>query len=214
MITLIATRHSEKGKCTSNELLKIIEQISPEVIFEETPPDKFDLLYNNKLRNSLESKAIKMYLQKKPIVHFPVDMNIDKITENFFINDYTLMSQIFEQESAEYFDLVGYFNSSSAEYGFPYLNSAQCAKLLARKLILEAEVVSKVNHEELSKRYQNWLDINDARETEMIKNIYRHCSENEYASAIFLVGVEHRKRLMGKVAEYELSAKINLRWQF
>jgi hypothetical protein len=76
-VTLIATGHFEKGICTSTDLVKIIEQTSPDVIFEETPPDKFDTLYSNKLRDSLESKAIKLYLQKRALDHFPVDMTVD-----------------------------------------------------------------------------------------------------------------------------------------
>lgn len=73
MITLIATGHYEKGLCTSNELLKIIEQISPDVIFEEMSPSIFKLLYENKLEDALESTAVKWYLQKNEVDHYPVD---------------------------------------------------------------------------------------------------------------------------------------------
>ncbi len=45
-ITLISTAHSEYGKCNSDELYKIIESITPELIFEELPNNLVDCAYN------------------------------------------------------------------------------------------------------------------------------------------------------------------------
>ena len=74
-ITLIATGHKEKGLCNAHELFKIIEQISPEVIFEEIPSGKFEAVYAGTRQASLEVKTIKAYLQKYPYVHhYPVDL--------------------------------------------------------------------------------------------------------------------------------------------
>ena len=50
-ITLISTMHSEGGKCTSDELFKIIESIKPEVIFEEISIDISDKIYNQHFPN-------------------------------------------------------------------------------------------------------------------------------------------------------------------
>ncbi len=60
-ITLIATAHFEIGKCNSYELYKIIEKISPEVIFEELSSNLFDEFYNqNQLcEEPLEVSCIK-----------------------------------------------------------------------------------------------------------------------------------------------------------
>ena len=41
-ITFIGTCHGKYGKCNSDELYKIIESISPDVIFEELTQDLFD----------------------------------------------------------------------------------------------------------------------------------------------------------------------------
>lgn len=59
MITLIATGHNENGLCNSTELYKTIEQIAPDVIFEEIPPNKFYSVYNGSLADSLENSTIK-----------------------------------------------------------------------------------------------------------------------------------------------------------
>jgi len=44
-ITLISTSHRGLGKCNSDELHKIIESISPDVIFEELSHDLLDRFY-------------------------------------------------------------------------------------------------------------------------------------------------------------------------
>jgi hypothetical protein len=214
MITLIATGHSEKGKCTSNELLKIIEQIAPDVIFEETPPDYFDRLYKNMLPDCLESKAIKMYLEKKTIAHFPVDLQRDDITEELAINDYGLISHILKHHSQEYLIISRQWELLPSQYGFPYLNSEQCAHFLEYKSRLESELVAKINHEELARRYQDWLNYHHERENEMIHNIYHYYAQNAFASALFLVGVEHRKSLVSKIAAFEKNKGIHLEWKF
>jgi len=47
-VILISTEHLDSGKCNSDELLKIIETINPEVIFEEQPnDDKYTTCYTD-----------------------------------------------------------------------------------------------------------------------------------------------------------------------
>jgi len=101
-ITLIATRHKEIGRCTSNELYQIIEQIAPDVIFEEVPPSKFDAVYKGLLHDTLETHTIKRYLEKQPTAHVPVDAEIDEVTDTFTESDYNVMVNIFGRHSSEY----------------------------------------------------------------------------------------------------------------
>ena len=83
-ITLTATTYLKIGKCNSNELYKIIEKISPEVIFEELSSNSFDEFYNKNLvrKEPLEVSCIKKKLQKNFIKHIPVDIDIDKNLSN------------------------------------------------------------------------------------------------------------------------------------
>ena len=103
-IALIGTNHSEKGKCNSDELYKIIEDINPEVIFEEIPSIIFDMFYNGKCHfdefhkilkyrlpdnlldridifplseTPLEVNCIRKYLQHYNIKNIPVDIVTD-----------------------------------------------------------------------------------------------------------------------------------------
>ena len=46
-IILIGTIHLENGQCNSDELHKILEDINPEVIFDELPSHSFDMYYSD-----------------------------------------------------------------------------------------------------------------------------------------------------------------------
>ncbi len=214
MITLIATGHYEKGICTSDELGKIIEQISPDVIFEEVPPNIFQDLHKGLLCDSLETKAIKMYLQIHPIDHFPVDLNRESITYDFFTSDYNAMSSIFKYHSSEYSNLSNHWGYLPGQFGFPYLNSRQCKEFLERKRFLENVLVQTLNHEKLSNRHKDWTNFNDERESEMIRNIYNYCKLDKYKNALFLVGAEHKKPIMDKIPEFEKKNQVQLDWNF
>lgn len=119
-----------------------------------------------------------------------------------------------EQISEEYQYISSQWKVLPARYGFPFLNSAQCEEFLDHKRFWEAKLVARINHKELSQRHQNWLYYHNERENEMIRNIYHYCTQNDYKSALFMVGVEHRKALMSKISEYEKSNGIHLDWNF
>ena len=214
MVTLIATGHNEQGVCNSNELYKIIERIAPEVIFEEVPPNKFAAVYEGTCEDSLETCAIKMYLKKYPILHFPVDMEIDDITKRRFREDLSKISFIFNDYSSEYNYLSNQLNFLSEQMGFSYLNSDQCRELLERKHFLEDEILQSLNLEQLTEAYKAWLNFIDERRNEMIKNIYNHSTNNKYEKALFLIGAEHRRPLMDKINEFEKNNKLQLNWKF
>src|SRR5690349_7112925 len=72
-ITLICTRHKEIGKCNSFELEKLMESIQPDIIFEELSQSNFDKSYREGFLKTVETDAIKAYLQNHIIRHIPVD---------------------------------------------------------------------------------------------------------------------------------------------
>lgn len=223
-ITLIATTHKEKGLCNSHELFKIIEQIRPEVIFEEIPPGKFEAVYAGTRQNSLEVKAIKSYLQKYPATpHHPVDLDLDQETEKQIKKDRQGFYLICNDYNHEYNFLASHIPYWSEIYGFPFLNTDRCSELLSRRKSLEKEILDTLrkdenqrtlNHEELAQAYKNWIDEIDNRENEMIRNIYKYMKPGKYERALFLVGAEHRKPIQQKIKEYELKEKLKLNWTF
>ena len=72
-ISIVSTMHSELGQCNVDELVRILDYLSPEVIFEEIRPSDFESRYDNEALHSLEMRAIKKYLKIKPVVQVPVD---------------------------------------------------------------------------------------------------------------------------------------------
>lgn len=213
-ITLIATRHKENGHCTSNALFQIIEQIAPDVIFEEVPPSKFDALYSGLLQDSLETHTIKRYLEKQPTSHVPVDADIDEITDTFTKSDYNVMVNIFGRHSSEYRNLYNQRQLFADEKGFPYLNSNDWTLLSKSLDILEEQVIKTFDNDKLTQRYKEWLNLIDIRDNEMISNIYKYVNANKCENGLFLVGVEHRRQIIDKILEFEKKHHFKLDWNF
>jgi hypothetical protein len=68
-IIVIGTAHTEGGACTSDELLKIVQKISPTVIFCEASPEIFPaMLKATETFNTPEIKAIRTIIENSPIV--------------------------------------------------------------------------------------------------------------------------------------------------
>jgi len=213
-ITLIATGHRDHGICNSNELYKIIDQIAPEIIFEEVPPRKFSAIYEGLFTDNLETKTIKRYLQNHPIAHFPVDIDTNDSFEIQLRKDMNELFNIFDQYSPEYDNFNNHHIFFSGQFGFPYLNSEDCSDLLERKLFFEKDILNNINNEDLSQIHNNWLDFNDLRMNEIIKNIYSYKDLNKYKSALLLVGAEHRKPIIDKIKKLEKNNKPELNWNF
>ena len=213
-ITLIATRHKENGQCTSNALFDIIEQIAPDVIFEEVPPSKFDALYSGLIQDSLETHTIKRYLEKQPISHIPVDAEIDEITDNLAKSDYNAMVNIFGRDSSEYRNLYNQRQLIADEKGFPYLNSNDWTLLSKHLDMIEEQVIKRCHNEELTRRYNDWLNILDFRDNEMISNIYKYVNANKCEKGLFIVGVEHRRKIIDKIQDLEIKQYSKLDWNF
>lgn len=165
-ITLIATRHKESGQCTSNALFQIIEQIAPDVIFEEIPPSKFDALYSGLLQDSLETHTIKRYLEEKNTSHVPIDADIDEITDKFTRSDYNVMVNIFGRNSSEYRNLYNQRQLFADEKGFAYLNSNDWTLLSKRLEVLEEQEIKRFDNDKLTQRYKEWLNVLDIRDNE------------------------------------------------
>ncbi|WP_293297582.1 hypothetical protein, partial [Pedobacter sp. UBA4863] len=211
---LIATRHQENGLCTSDALYQIIEKISPDVIFEEIPPSKFEAVYKGLRQDSLETRTIKRYLSRYPATHFPVDAETDEITDKFIKNDYRVMVNLFVNYSIEYRDLCIKRQLSSEEKGFSYLNSNEWTYLSKRIDILEEQIVNSLNNDTLNQRYKEWLNVLDIRNDEMIRNIYKCVKFNECKNGLFLVGVEHRRQIIDKIHLLEKHSHSKINWNF
>jgi hypothetical protein len=100
-ITLVNTYHTETGNCNLNELYKIIEDINPEVIFEELYLNDFNDYYVEKKQgDKLETNTILKYMENHQIEHIPVDYA--KIPPQTFLDLYKFMHLKLEKRSSGY----------------------------------------------------------------------------------------------------------------
>jgi hypothetical protein len=210
-ITLISTAHKKKGMCNSNELLKIINMLSPDVIYEELSPNLFSSFYEKQGNSTLETIAIKKYLESNPIPHIPVDMNGDELLNIEFKNKISNVLNLFNH-SPQYRNLSIHHDTLTFRVGFPYLNSKQCIDFYERSNFLEKILIKQIGRPELIETYEQWLNINERRENSMIKNIYEYGNKYTPTNALFLVGSAHRKSIIKKAEEAEKVSEIKFNW--
>ena len=215
-ITLISTRHENLGICNSDELYRIIENIKPEVIFEEMPPSNFDLYYNSKTRSNLESDTINKYIQNYKIKHVPVD--IDIIPSDGFFQDYKFMIERIEGladiNGFNFRQLMDNNKSYIKKYGFDYLNSTHSIKMNNKINESIENGLKKLNNVKLFRIFKLWRDIHENRENTMLDNIYTYSETNNFEKAIFTLGGAHRNSIIQKVSKYKSSKKVDVNWVF
>lgn len=206
-ITIISSFHKNYGKCNPDELLKIIENLQPEVIFEELDIDYFNNIYlEGNSPKSNEANAIISYLRKHPIEHIPVD------TYQF---DY---SELFDggdeigRRNPDYKKLWRHHLSMLVKHGYTYLNSNDCISIVNRIKELEQSTLAEINDEKLLASYKTELIMYGKREYEILRNIYDYCKQSPFDQGILICGIDHRIRLKQIIREFESNENIKLNW--
>lgn len=215
-IILICTRHSEIGECNINALHKIIERIEPDLIFEEIPPSYFDYYYITKTRSNLETDTINRYVENHRVEHIPIDSD-DLPPESFFQDHKYLLERIeglADRNGFDYRTLSDTKKMCIRNYGFNYLNSDQCVNINQEIYNAIERGLQKINDYKLFETFNLWNEINEKRENDMLKNIYKYSKDYSYEKAIFTVGSAHKKSISIKIEKYEEEEKIKLNWIF
>jgi hypothetical protein len=211
-LILIGTNHKSKGICNLSELSKIIENINPEVIFEEIAPSYFDNYYKDKTNSKLETDTIIKYLENHQVEHIPIDY--DNVPPISFFRDDQHMHERIERFSYTYRHLVDTNSFYIEKYGFKYLNSNDSINL-NKALDNEIEETLKMfDNEKLFLIRKAWNDLNEIRENEMIKNIYNYSMEHKYNVGLFLIGAAHRGSIIDIIQRYVVKEEIKLNWNY
>jgi hypothetical protein len=208
-ITLLSSFHKIYGKCNPDELYKIIEEIQPEVVFEELFFDGFGIIYSVGYQpQTVEVIAIKKYLQKYPIKHFPVD--------NYPIKETDLLSdaQIIWNNSSEYRDLWNKKLLKLNQNGYIFLNSNECTEMLERIRVIEETVLTETNNVKFRNEHKAEKELHDKRENGMLRSIYSYSNQYPFDKALFICGAEHRQSLRRKIKECEANETLKLKWAF
>lgn len=201
-ITLLSSFHTILGKCNPEELYLIIEQLQPEVIFEELSYDGFEMIYMEGYQpKTVEAITIKKYLHKYPIKHFPVD--------NYPINEADLLSdaQLIWNYSNEYRDLWKQKLLRLSQNGYYFLNSDECTEILNQLERIEEDVLKETNNVVLLNEHKKEKALHDKRENEMLRAIYNYAQQYTFNNAVFICGAEHRQQIKHKIKD-----RFNLNW--
>jgi arsenate reductase-like glutaredoxin family protein len=141
--------------------LRIVKQISPEVVFCEAPPEIFpDMVAAEKNFNTPEIKVIRELLKESNIKIIPVDI-YDKASNDERIDE---MFDLFGQKMENYKNALKYQSEETYLKGYNFLNSKASDKINFDKLLMEREIVTNENSKELATYYLNWLKWNEYRE--------------------------------------------------
>lgn len=210
-ITLIFTKHKECENCNSIELYKIIEKINPEIIFEELSHTCFDESYNQKSLITLETNAIKMYLQNYNLKHIPVDTY--PLPKSYY-NDIGKMYDKIFNKSYQLRNLMDNELMITREHGFKYINSNQYDEFFEEFTILKESTLNVINDENLFRISLLEKEMIENREHEILSNIYNYSKEHNYNQALLFIGAGHRKTIIKLIEKFEIQEEIKLNWSF
>jgi pheromone shutdown protein TraB len=211
-VTVIFTIHEGYGVCNADELYKIIEQIKPDVIFEELTPYLHDILYNKGIFDEtapLEFKCIWSYKEKHNIKNIPVDIGVSST----FSNSINRMFKLFEKYYF-YKEIIIEQKNKIEQDGFNFLNSDEYSYFVEKQRTIESKIIEEVNNNQLNKIYKSFYNYMDFRENFMLNTIYAYSKEINYDRAVFFIGAGHRSSIIRKIAEYQLKEDIKLNWTY
>ena len=211
-VTLFCTKHGEAGNCNVIELYKIINALTPEIIFEEIPPCIFDEYYKHMTSDKLESNAIKLYLSDHDIKQIPVDLDVI-MSQSFWKNNRNMFEQI-ERENYNFRKLCDYDDFYSRTYGFNYLNSVYCENIYINMYNEMEATIKNSNKKGFIDAFEEWNRINEERENEMVSNIYNYCTENLFDKGLFMIGSAHRKSIINKIKIHTEKEKVRINWNY
>jgi len=203
---LVSTVHRDKGNCTSERLFEILYKIKPDVVFCETSQQLFEDFKKGLIHASLEFNAIAKLSRYHSFSFIAID-------------SFPTPSLIFRKQAEELFDIINQDekfskawkknNENMHLFGFEYLNSDECIQVFDEMSEREKNVMSQLENLEYKNVYKNWLSVIDNRENEMLENINSYVKNNEFQTAVFLVGAAHRKAIFNKI---KVNKNIQLKW--
>ena len=208
-ITLVCSAHRENGLCNAAQLLKLLQRLTPDVLFEETSLAGRDAAW------SLEAKAIARYREYRTLHRVPVDRYV--VPAKLLAALRAETDRVFdcvEQTSEEYLSLKDENDRNVHMYGFQYLNSPAFAAMAARLSEIEETTISRTCDQRLIRGLEEWRRVTQSREHNMVRNIYDYCRENVFRTAVLLVGAAHKPGIIREIARHAGPEARRIAWKF
>lgn len=207
--------HQECGLCTSKALYEIIQQIKPQVIFEELSIHNYIKSYEHEELITMETDAIKMYLLNNVVEHIPVDtFEYPKKYDDDLDYLYNRMFNGGTRESHSFRRLIDNRNDLLIKHGFSFLNSDYQDQWSAIFNRLKNEFLQIRNEERLLRIDMANSDTIENRENEMLNNIYHYCEQYTFETALFFIGSGHRITIMPKIRKRLEQNEQEITWKF
>lgn len=187
-ITLVCTAHTEEGLCNENELVKILLEVVPDVIFEEIRPADFDSYYGKKSKYTLETRAVTHYLKGRQAQQVPVD---DYDSPEGFGPKILALDRFVQSRSPEYCAIIDEMGQMKFQFGFRYLNSQRFVSHVKKSDQLYEEAVFTHGNAAAKEMLSLWNEQVRKRDVAMLENIYGFSRNNPFKEGVFLVGAGH-----------------------
>jgi hypothetical protein len=188
--------------------------IKPDIIFEELSESNFHYFYDEQRPANLETNAIKLYLEGRPIRHIPVDTYdrpqsyaeqldrmYDKVTGCNMIRECRILQKTIDDGRL----LI-------ERGGFSYLNGRLNDERIKAIGLLTEQVLAVLGNEELFSIRRLEKEVIEKREIEMLRNIYSYSENHPYNQALFFIGSGHRESILKKIAEFDATQEPKLNW--
>lgn len=215
-IYLIGVRHENTPLYTSDDILQLLFEIKPTVIFIELPPSRYGDYFINKTHQNLESKAVYEYFTKSEKCQIvPVDLE-DTFTADF-LNEQERHHKRLEggnnQDAMSYRMAMDNHILQFDQHGFRYANSKTNDITSKNCQILYEDVVKKYGTAEEVKDYDYWQQTNNRREYHMLECIYNYPKNEINDTAVLLTGYAHRHGIIEKLERVRQAKTSDINWK-
>lgn len=215
-LAFVGTFHEEQhgSKATVAALAEILTALDPDVIFLEMHPDRLADYFGYpgfggiSPYNNLESLAVKQYPRSRDPILVPVDL---QHPGDQFDADMKLLENTVEAVVGKDSQLCLAIQARRKADGFLYLNSLLSEQDSAEFHGETHRVVELLGDKRLRDILKRWDEVIEARDNEMLQNIYSHAENHDFVQGVFLVGSAHRRALRRKIAERKSDL---IKWTF
>lgn len=169
--------------------------------------------YEGSRQDTIETSAIKRYIQNYQITRLPVDIDENELIVIPLKSDIIELKDVV-YNNFEFYKLQHQLRFLSEQHGFHYLNSAYCKEIMKYIWLMEENILEKINHKKLFQTRKIWLNIMCNPDNEMINTINNYSVHNKYNKALFLNGAEHRESIIDKLSKFAMNNKPELNCVF
>jgi len=237
-LTILGTIHKDRKNYTSNDILKILKKVNPNIILYELDSSFFtkDYKFRNINFESQEDVAVSKYLEINPDIKIrPFDIEgrnkfyneVDYFEKENEVNNELLelyRKKFLSKEANKIMDKMIKYNKKDNEYmstGPEKINSLLYDRFINKFIYLQLEGVDQIikTTPQLKKHQKFWRikkSFWEKRTRVMIDNIIKYVNKYNKFRTIVIVGCKHRSSLRNRLLYIDIESSVNLKeyWEY